>query len=59
VILVGGDFIKTTHSYRFFEDAGQAAAWLKAQQPRDGLFLVKGSRSMKMERVMTAFENEN
>ncbi|HLO83032.1 MAG TPA: UDP-N-acetylmuramoyl-tripeptide--D-alanyl-D-alanine ligase [Chitinophagaceae bacterium] len=56
VLLVGGDFAKTKHHYRFFPDSSTAAAWLKEQQLSNGMFLVKGSRSMKMETLMTAFE---
>ncbi len=59
VILVGGDFEKTAHDYRYFPDADSAAQWLKDQQLHDSLLLIKGSRSMKMERLMNAFEKEN
>jgi UDP-N-acetylmuramyl pentapeptide synthase len=54
--LVGGDFEHVDHHYRYFPNSGEAAIWLKKQHLEDGLFLIKGSRSMKMELVMTAFE---
>ena len=56
VLLVGGDFAHVRHRYRYFPDALGAAAWLKEQQLHDGMFLIKGSRSMKMETLMQAFE---
>lgn len=56
VLLVGGDFSRTEHPYRFFPDSEQAAAWLKQQQITGGMFLVKGSRSMKMENLLQAFD---
>jgi UDP-N-acetylmuramoyl-tripeptide--D-alanyl-D-alanine ligase len=56
VLLVGGDFEKTKHHFRFFSDAITAAAWLKKQALTESMFLVKGSRSMRMETLMTAFE---
>jgi len=56
VLLVGGDFEHVDHHYRYFPNSGEAAIWLKKQHLEDGLFLIKGSRSMKMELVMTAFE---
>ena len=55
VLLVGGDFAKTKHHYRFFPDSNAATDWLKAQNITNGMFLVKGSRSMKMETLMRAF----
>ena len=58
VILVGGDFETISHPYRYFPDSESASKWLRDKQLHDGLFLIKGSRSMKMERVFTAFENE-
>jgi UDP-N-acetylmuramoyl-tripeptide--D-alanyl-D-alanine ligase len=52
VVLVGGDFLKTKHSYTSFEKAADAAQWLKKQQFEDTHILVKGSRSMQMEKVI-------
>jgi UDP-N-acetylmuramoyl-tripeptide--D-alanyl-D-alanine ligase len=52
VILVGGDFAKLPHPFRFFNTSVEAADWLKANPVNQALVLVKGSRSMQMEKVM-------
>lgn len=56
VLLVGGDFSKTNHPYTFLGDAVSAMEWLKKQSINNSMFLIKGSRSMKMETLMQAFE---
>ena len=56
VILVGEDFSKTQHPYQYFPDADAAALALQDMRISDGMFLIKGSRSMKMENIMKAFE---
>lgn len=56
VILVGNDFSKVTHPYAYYHDADQAAAALKQESIQGAMFLIKGSRSMKMENIMKAFE---
>lgn len=55
VILVGGDFSKVEHPYQYFTDVDSATAWMKSQEIHDTLFLIKGSRSTKMEKLMDAF----
>jgi len=52
VVLVGGDFNKTTHPYIYLEDAAAATSWLRQQQYTDTYLLIKGSRSMGMEKVI-------
>ena len=52
VVLVGGDFIKTNHPYIYLENAAAAASWLQQQQYTDTYLLIKGSRSMGMEKVI-------
>jgi UDP-N-acetylmuramoyl-tripeptide--D-alanyl-D-alanine ligase len=52
VVLVGGDFLKLTHPYLKFENAAQAKEWLQQQDFRNTHFLIKGSRSMQMEKVV-------
>jgi UDP-N-acetylmuramoyl-tripeptide--D-alanyl-D-alanine ligase len=52
VVLVGGDFIKTNHAYIFLENAAAAASWLQQQQFTDAYLLIKGSRSIGMEKVV-------
>jgi UDP-N-acetylmuramoyl-tripeptide--D-alanyl-D-alanine ligase len=52
VVLVGGDFNKIKHEYLFFQNSIDAGAWLKQQHFKDASILVKGSRSMQMEKVL-------
>ncbi len=52
VVLVGGDYHKLQHPYINFENSLQAQEWLKLQQFENAQLLIKGSRSMKMERVL-------
>lgn len=52
VVLVGGDFAKVKHPFIFKENAEQAREWLQKQQFHHAHFLIKGSRSMQMERVV-------
>lgn len=52
VILVGGDFKKIKHSYQFYDNSEQAAGWWKAQASKGNYLLVKGSRSMMMEKIV-------
>ena len=52
VILVGGDFGLIQHPFRYFEHSAAAGKWLRDQQYKDALLLVKGSRSMQMEKVL-------
>ncbi|MDX2046028.1 MAG: UDP-N-acetylmuramoyl-tripeptide--D-alanyl-D-alanine ligase [Chitinophagaceae bacterium] len=56
VVLVGGNFKHTAHSYHYFDNAAEAKNWLSRQQLHNGAFLIKGSRSMKMEELVTAFD---
>lgn len=52
VILVGGDFLKTKNNYKKFNNSIEAAQWLKEQNYSNTHMLVKGSRSMQMEKVI-------
>lgn len=52
VILVGGDFLKVKGPYKTFDDSLTAAGWLKNQKIKNSYFLIKGSRSMQMERLL-------
>ena len=52
VVLVGGDYHKLKHSYINFENATQAREWLQQQNFTNTQLLVKGSRSMQMEKVL-------
>ncbi len=52
VLLVGGDFLRTPHTFLQFETAVQAADWLNSRDFQDTHFLIKGSRSTRMEDVL-------
>ncbi len=52
VALVGGDFMKTEHPFLKFENALQTKEWLQQQRFENTYFLIKGSRSMAMEKVL-------
>jgi UDP-N-acetylmuramoyl-tripeptide--D-alanyl-D-alanine ligase len=52
VLLVGGDFLSITHPFLSFATADDAGSWLKDQNIQDAYLLVKGSRSMQMEKVL-------
>lgn len=52
VILVGGDFEKVNHHYRYFSNSTDAGKWLYNEDFKDYYFLVKGSRSMQMEKAL-------
>jgi UDP-N-acetylmuramoyl-tripeptide--D-alanyl-D-alanine ligase len=54
VVLVGQDFKKTEHPFQQFENAEEAKKWLKQQHFQNTHFLIKGSRSMQMEKVLEA-----
>jgi UDP-N-acetylmuramoyl-tripeptide--D-alanyl-D-alanine ligase len=52
VLLVGGDFLKLDHAYKQFNSATEAGEWLKTHEKEDSFLLIKGSRSMQMEKVL-------
>ncbi|MEO6000221.1 MAG: UDP-N-acetylmuramoyl-tripeptide--D-alanyl-D-alanine ligase [Chitinophagaceae bacterium] len=52
VVLVGGDFLKTPHPYMSFTNSGEAAKWYSQQHFTNSQLLIKGSRSMQMERIL-------
>jgi len=52
VVLVGGDFLKTTHQWHSFDNYQKAKEWFRQQNFENTYFLVKGSRSMEMEKVL-------
>lgn len=55
VVLVGGNF-KTTHQqFIYFNTAVEACDYIKHQQFKNSFILIKGSRSMQMEKVLAAF----
>lgn len=52
VLLVGGDFLKIEHPFTTFASATEAKEWLQQQNIEHSHILVKGSRSMQMEKVL-------
>lgn len=52
VVLVGGDFLKINHPYLTFPDAIRAGDWYRQQHFENTQFLIKGSRSMQMEKIL-------
>ena len=52
VVLVGGDFLKFSHPFLSFENSLQAKEWFQQQHFQNSYILVKGSRSMQMEKVL-------
>lgn len=52
VVLVGDNFKNIKHPYIHFDNSIQAANWLNNQTLQNAQLLIKGSRSMLMERVL-------
>jgi UDP-N-acetylmuramoyl-tripeptide--D-alanyl-D-alanine ligase len=52
VLLVGGDFLKIDGQFKKFANPEEAGAWLKDKKIRDAYLLIKGSRSIQMEKVL-------
>ncbi len=52
VVLVGGDFKNLQHPYHYFNSSPEAKEWLQQQHFENTYLLVKGSRSMQMEKVL-------
>lgn len=52
VVLVGGDFLKLSHPYLQFNNAAEAKEWYTGQDMDNTSILIKGSRSMQMEKII-------
>ena len=52
VVLVGKEFKEIENSYIMYENSLQAKDWLTHEHPLNAQILVKGSRSMQMEKVL-------
>lgn len=52
VVLVGKPFEHTHHPYIYFPQSSEAAVWFKEHHFSNIQLLIKGSRSMKMEKVL-------
>ena len=53
VVLVGGDFSKVKNPFIYFADSLAAKEWLNEQHFENTKLLVKGSRSMQMEKMLS------
>ncbi len=54
VVLVGDNFKTLDHKYIHLANATAAKKWLQEQQLQSAQILIKGSRSMQMEKVLEA-----
>ncbi len=52
VILVGGDFLKTSNPYTTLNNSSEAKEWLQKEKLQNASVLIKGSRSMQMEKIL-------
>jgi len=52
VVLVGGDFLKLEHPYTQLSSSPEAGEWLQKNRIVNSSLLIKGSRSMQMEKVL-------
>lgn len=52
VVLVGGDFMKIDNPYLKFENPIQVKEWIQQQHFENTHMLIKGSRSMQMEKII-------
>jgi UDP-N-acetylmuramoyl-tripeptide--D-alanyl-D-alanine ligase len=52
VVLVGGDFEQFKNDYCYFNNSTQAKGWFEQQHFENTYILIKGSRSMQMEKVL-------
>lgn len=52
VVLVGDDFKNLDHPFISFSNTEEAKNWFLQQKPENAYFLIKGSRSMQMEKVL-------
>ncbi len=52
VALVGGDFTNTKHHFYFFTNVFETKEWFDAKQFQNAYFLIKGSRTMQMEKIL-------
>ncbi|MDQ2719097.1 MAG: UDP-N-acetylmuramoyl-tripeptide--D-alanyl-D-alanine ligase [Bacteroidota bacterium] len=55
VVLVGKNFTEIRNQYINYEHSLQARDWLKSQNVENAHFLIKGSRSVQMEKILESF----
>jgi len=56
VVLVGKNFKEIKNNYIYFENSLQARDWLKKENIKNAQILIKGSRSIQMEKVLDGLE---
>lgn len=56
VVLVGNNFKEIKNNYINLENSLLAKDWLQNESVKDAQILIKGSRSMQMEKVLEAFQ---
>ena len=52
VLLVGGDFARIEHPFLYFANSLEAAKWCKNYSFENSYILIKGSRSIQMEKIV-------
>ena len=52
VILVGGDFLRVSNPYQNFSTSAEAKEWFKKESFENAYILIKGSRSIQMEKIL-------
>lgn len=52
VVLVGGDFANIKHDFLFFPSSDEAAVWWQQNKSTGNCILIKGSRGIKMEKLL-------
>jgi UDP-N-acetylmuramoyl-tripeptide--D-alanyl-D-alanine ligase len=52
VVLVGGDYAHVDHPFIYLNNAGEAREWFNKQHLAGCYILIKGSRSMQMEKIL-------
>jgi len=53
VVLVGKNFKEVNKNHIICENSAEAAKWLEKENPQNSLILIKGSRSMQMEKALS------
>ena len=52
VILVGNEFEKLSHPFHQFKNSDEVHEWMQQQKFKNTNILIKGSRSMQMEKAL-------
>lgn len=57
VILVGREFERVPHPYKWFATSAEASDYVRAHRPENSAILIKGSRGSKMEVLLEALSD--